>query len=74
MLLEASGGFWGLLETSGVRRSRRFDSWSASQSPFRQLECVAQRISHAPQSEPAFRQAQGSLGLLLEMIRACMDF
>ncbi len=26
------------VSTAGVRRSRRFDSWSASQSPFRHLE------------------------------------
>ena len=29
----------------GVRRSRRFGSWSASQSPFRELECVAVAVS-----------------------------
>ena len=79
MLLEASGGFWGLLETSGVRRSRRFDSWSASQSPFRQLECVAVAESacdddrhfsktlqfpHALKGHsPAIRANQGSLFL-----------
>ncbi len=28
-----------------MRRSRRFDSWSASQSPFRQLECVSHYFS-----------------------------
>ncbi len=73
MLLEASGGFWGLLETSGVRRSRRFDSWSASQSPFRQLECVAVAVSIAGVRRNRRFDSLSASQSVLRKVSACDD-